>query len=375
MKKADSTQVRQELRQRYLEYIQNHVDGDRIPPMAEIRRALGVTNYMLMKCMNDLKREGVLFCTSRKTGVHLAPQRLRRKVVGLLIESGRPCEYISNAAWMEGFCHAFARRSDVYIRQVYTTKISNLPGLFKSLGLDALVILASEQTYRKLYAILPEEMRVRTIGCISQKWEPSAKWLENVIWRDRLRWIREYVSAAKRRGCRDFLLIFSGAEEDAQTPCRLLADEIRKQGLEWSSDRLIVGCNDLRKKIENLRQKYPLDAVCCSGVELQSRFFKILKDWQDYRPFMPQFGHNELFEEISNSPWLNTEIVSESEEDYELRLGMETGERAKTLAQNGRVFESYVFPKKYNRQETVNENTTEKLMKGEVISKVFNSAG
>ena len=79
---------------------------------------------------------------------------------------------------------------------------------------------------------------------------------------------------------------------------------------------------------------------------------------------MPQFGHNELFEEISNSPWLNTEIVSESEEDYELRLGMETGERAKTLAQDGRVFESYVFPKKYNRQETVNENTTEKLMKG-----------
>lgn len=347
MKKADSTRVRQELRQRYLEYVRNHVDGDRIPPMTEIRQALGVTNYMLMKCMNDLKREGVLFCTSRKTGVHLAPQRQRKKVVGLFIESGHPGEYISNAAWMEGFCHAFARRNDVYIRQVYTTKTANLPGLYKSLGLDALVILASDRQYRKLRAILPAEMLDRTIGCISQEWHPCAEWRENIIWRDRLRWAGEYVRAAKRRGCRDFLLIFSGAEEDARIPIRLLSDEIRKQGMEWSSDRLIIGCTNLRKKIEQLRKKYPLDAVCCSGIELQSQFFKLLKDWQEYRPFMPQFGHNELYEEIAGSPWLNAEIVSESEESYELRLGLETGERAKKMAQNGGTFESFIFQKKY----------------------------
>ena len=114
MKTAGSARKKVELRERLLKYASEHAENDRIPTVSELREALGVTNYLLLNCMNELIREGLLYRKSRKEGTFLAWHQ-KKYVIGLFEDCGGS-GFVDIPAWMSGFYRAFTRTDDFLLR-------------------------------------------------------------------------------------------------------------------------------------------------------------------------------------------------------------------------------------------------------------------
>ena len=340
MKKSDSALVRQNLRRRYLDYIQKHGSGNRVPRIVEIREALGVTNYMLMKCIKELRQEGLLVCNSRRNGIQLARNIRKRGVVGLFLDQGRSCDYFNSPTFLEGFFHVLGREPGVYIRCLHCPGPAKISGLFREFGLDNLVIVCENKFFSEVYESLSPALRSRTVFCMLDCDFPH-DYPENVISEDCFSWIREYVGAAVRRNCRSFIQLVSAPGSPS---IELFNEEIRRQGLEWSADRVVVGSHDLRRRIDSLRKKYHVDAVRCMS-PLQPTFFSLLKDWPDFRPYMPLYGYKFLAQIVQDSPWLNAEMISEDQEDYLYRMGLFTGEKIRDAIGGDLSFSHVMFPR------------------------------
>ena len=126
MKTAETARKKIELREKFLQYARAHASGERIPTMAEFRKALGVTNYMLSGCMNELVREGFLVRKSRREGTFLSVAP-KGKVIGLILEDGASNEYINQPGWMSGVCRAFCGAGDFHLRSIQLVRLENLP--------------------------------------------------------------------------------------------------------------------------------------------------------------------------------------------------------------------------------------------------------
>ena len=126
MKTPPENRKKIELRDRFLRYVQAHTDErDRIPTVAELREALGVTNYMLLRCMNELIREGQLYRKSRKEGTFLS-YHVKKHVIGLIDNSLCGRQYVDDPAWFSGFFRAFTKNTDFILRIVPCRKAPNM---------------------------------------------------------------------------------------------------------------------------------------------------------------------------------------------------------------------------------------------------------
>ena len=133
MKSGNSIRKKTELRERFMRYALTHAQGGRIPTVAEFRKALGVSNYMLLNCMNELTREGVIYKKSRKEGTFLTRGKTR-SVIGLIIEHGRENEYVNTGKNILRLENPDSLEISCFASAVYYTQV--IPGKTKVEILD-----------------------------------------------------------------------------------------------------------------------------------------------------------------------------------------------------------------------------------------------
>ena len=292
MKTTGTARKKVELRERFLKYAQEHAVNDRIPTVAEFRKALGVTNYLLLDCMNELVREGQIYRKSRKEGTFLSYHQ-KKYVVGLFDNTSGGKGFVDVPAWMSGFFRAFTRTEDFLLRIVPLSKAENLPEAIRQFGLDSVVWYTTASGNNPFVDSLPEPIRKKVIYASVCMKAPAAPLGEfNTIEIDHDYWPREYVRAAVRRGCRNFLMV-----SQPDRVCETMLDEMQKLGLSWHPECLISDPEELPEKLPELVRKYKINAVRCAG-GMQHCFALAVKDMPQFQPFMPVFGTETMYRQI-----------------------------------------------------------------------------
>ena len=358
MKTAGTARKKVELRERFLKYAQEHAVNDRIPTVAEFRKALGVTNYMLLDCMNELVKEGQIYRKSRKEGTFLSYHQ-KKYVIGLFDNTGGGKGFVDVPAWMSGFFRAFSRTEDFLLRIVPISKAENLPEAIRQFGFDSVVWYTNSHVSNPILGALPEEFRNKVLYAVVSMGVPEDSLPAfNTIEIDHDFWPREYVRAAVRRGCRNFLMI-----SPPNRICETMRDEMRKQGLQWHPECLISNPEELPKKLPELVRKYHIDAVRCAG-GMQHSFALAVKNMPGFHPFMPVFGSENIYRQMKEDyPWLNTAFIFEHLDDFYERLGLLTGKAAIELAVSGKIFKSRLIRMNYSKEyktEIQKQERTEK---------------
>ena len=345
MKTAGTARKKVELRERFLKYAQEHAVNDRIPTVAEFRKALGVTNYMLLDCMNELIKEGQIYRKSRKEGTFLSWHQ-KKFVVGLFDGSGEK-GFVNLPAWMSGFYRAFTRNEDFLLRIVPGARPEDLPAAVRQFGLDSVVWCSmSEKNQAAILDSLPKKIREKIICALVSTMPCPVPLTEfNSINVDYDYWPREYVRAAARRGCRCFLMV-----SQRDRICESMLDEMCVQGMEWHPECLVSDPDELPDKLPDLIRKYPIDAVRCAG-GMQHSFALAVKNMPGFHPFMPVFGSENIYRQMKKDyPWLNTAFLFEHLDDFYERLGLLTGKAAIELAVSGKVFKSRLIRMNYSKE-------------------------
>lgn len=322
------------LRARVLEYARNHAVQNRIPTVRELCRGMNVSKYMLLNCMNDLIREGILYRKSRKEGTYLANSP-GRKVIGLLMNGfSFRNDYLEQPPWLSGFCKAFMDKEHFFIRLLSLSPNSSLEDLIRQYDLKAVVICLRRDPEEIPLGKLSEEVLRKTIFSFYEfDTSPAGLSPFNTLLPDREFWCREYVREAFRRGCKRFVLL---GDDDFVNEAMI--DEMEKLGMEWSKDCRISSTARVKQSLDKLLEQYPVDAIRCGG-GYEVYLADYLRATPSFRPFLPLLDHaraQEYFKEIT--PAVPCAVLFESLGSFRERLGMECGLRAITLAQTGEVF-------------------------------------
>ena len=323
------------LREQFVKYVRVHAVNSRIPTVRELRQALEVSNYMLLNCMNDLIREGVLYRKSRKEGTYLAPV-FSRYVIGLMQAGAVRNDYLEQPGLMAGFCRAFMGRSNFFIRLISPPQNISLEEQIRKFGLSALVVRSAHDIRNIVAQDMSDEIRSRiicSVGGFDVRFDDLPEY--NVLVPDREYWPREDVRAAKRRGCRRFVLL--GKDDFVN---EVMIDEMHKQGMEWSDDCRISNPGRVNQMLEKLICQYPVDAVRCGGA-YESYLAEFFRATPSFRPFLPVL--DPVRAECvwgGISPAVNYTAIFETPDLFMERFGWECGIRAIELAQNGKAFPS-----------------------------------
>ena len=323
------------LREHFLKYAREHAVNSRIPTVRELRQALGVSNYMLLNCMNDLIREGVLYRKSRKEGTYLA-DNFSRYVIGLLLDGAVRNDYLEQPGWMSGFCRAFMGRSNFFIRLISLPQNMTLEEQIRKFGLSALVIRFDKEMKNIFPPDMSDEIRNRiicSVGGFDVRFDDLPQ--KNVLAPDREYWPREYVRAAVRRGCRRFVLL--GRDDFVN---EVMIDEMHKQGMEWSEDCRISNPGRIAPVLDKLIRKYRIDAIRCGGA-YESFLAEFFRKTPSFRPFLPvlnPFKAEGFWGDIQ--PAVHYTAIFETLDLFMERSGWECGVRAIELAQTGKAFPS-----------------------------------
>ena len=341
MKIGNSIRKKTELRERFMRYALAHAQDGRIPTVAEFRRALGVTNYMLLNCMNELTREGVIYKKSRKEGTFLSAGK-NKSVIGLIIEQGRENEYVNTPSWLSGFCGEFSHQSDFMLRLVQLPADGDKSALIRRLGLDMLVT-TTFSPYRKTQQSEDEKI-VYALTSMAENCHASLP-DHNVISVDEEFWIREFVRSGVRLGKKNFAII---------SPCdpisQVMINEIREQGLTWNPECHLSDVKTLKKKLPEIVKQYNIDAVRCTGRYLAD-FAAAVKKTHGFHPYFPYFGTEDVYRKIKNDyPHLECSFIFEHLDDFYTRLGKICAEKVFEAVRTGKSFSSEKIKINYSEQ-------------------------
>ena len=341
MRPANSSRKKTELRERFMHYAVEHAQDGRIPTVAEFRKVLGVSNYMLLNCMNELTKEGVIYKKSRKEGTFLSEGKTK-SVIGLVIEQGRENEYVNTPSWLAGFCGEFSHRSDFMLRFIQLPPDGDVSAVIRGLGLDMLVITSLSPFRNNQH---PEDNKI--IYSLTGMAENCRIKLpeNNVISVDEEFWIREYVRTGIKLGKKNFAVI---APNDMIAS--VMTDEIKRQGLNWNPDCHLTDLKTLKKKLPEIIQKYNIDAVRCAGRYL-SAFAEAAKKVPDFHPFFPYFGSEDAYRKLQQDyPWLKGSFIFEHLDDFYNRLGRITAQKVFETVRSGKMFSSVKIQINYSEQ-------------------------
>lgn len=356
MKTAESARKKVELRERFMHYATKHAENDRIPTVTELRKALGVTNYMLLNCMKELAREGLIYRKSRKEGTFLSVHK-KKYVVGFCDSHFEKQGFIDLPAWMSGFTRAFTRNEDFLLRFVRCSTLKKLPAVIRQYGLDTLVWYTSgPEDLRSSICSLPQEIQNKLIlAPVNIVHGTDTLPQYNAVGIDHDFWPREYVRAAIRHNCRSFLMV-SAKDRISQ----VMINEIRKQGLSFHEECFISSPGDMKEKLPRLIRKYKIDAVRCAG-GMQHSFALAIKAMPSFRPFLPFFGSEGIYQQMKRDyPWLNVYFLFEHLDDFYDRMGFLTGKAAFELIRNGKPFESQALKMNFSQAYTKMKSLTGK---------------
>ncbi len=335
MKRLDILNKRKCVRQRLLDYAASLPAGKRIPTVRELTEEFDCTVNMLQQCTGELVREGVFYHKSRKEGTFLRGKR--HYVIGLMLGTGVSCEYVNIPWWLSGFCQTI-HEPDIVIRTLQAPKLSDIPDLMRTLGLNSLVVtdIGEENAMKLLECLSPEERR-RTIVNIPnfQLSVPDVirRIPENLIYADQTDWICDYVRSGVRNGCRSFIQICAPNHVSES-----YIDEIRKHGLPWSDDRVITVKSEIRTRLPRLLRDFKVDAIRCAG-GWEDALAAELQKFPGFKPFVFAFGYSWFPEEFRKQyPWVRFHFVHEPLEDFYSRWGKMAGNEAIRIAEGGSPF-------------------------------------
>lgn len=323
------------LREHFLKYAKMHAVNNRIPTVRELRQALGCSNYMLLNCMNDLIREGVLYRKSRKEGTYLADDP-SRYVIGLLMEGAGRNDYLEQPGWMSGFCRAFMGQRNFFVRFISLMPNTSPEIPIRKFGLSVLVARPELNMKNIPPQDMPEELRRKIIFSLSGFnvcFDELPQ--ENTLAPDREYWPREYVRAALRRGCKQFVLL---GQDDFVN--EVMIDEMHKQGMAWEDECRITNPGRISQSLKKLIGKYPIDAIRCGGAyePYLAEFFRNNPSFRPFLPVLDQVKAEGFFGDIS--PAVPYTAIFETPDLFMERAGWECGIRAMELAQTGKTFPS-----------------------------------
>lgn len=341
MKNSSSVRKKTELRERFLRYAVEHAQNGRIPTVAEFRQVLGVSNYMLLNCMNELVKEGVIYRKSRKEGTFLSKGNTK-SVVGLVIEQGRENEYVNTPSWLAGFCGEFSCQSDFLLRMIQIPADGDISAVIRGLGLDALVILAGGRCFTA-----DEPHNCKVIHSLTGMTENYGIKLpsENTVSVDSEYWLREYVRSGVRLGRNNFVII---SPDDASTS--VMTDEIRKQGLVPDPECHLTDSKNLKKKLPALIKKYNINAVRCTG-KYHSDFAAAVKKISGFCPIFPYFATETVYQKLKeDSNCQECYHIFEHLNDFYNRMGKITAQKTIEMVLSGKQFPSEKIKMEFSTQ-------------------------
>lgn len=343
MKNSSSKKI--DLRARFLKYAQTHARNDRLPTVREMRQALGVTNYMLMNCMNELTREGIIYCPSRKEGTFFTSHH-KKYSVGLFMDNAGVYGGIGLPAWVSGFFQAFSYCDDFFVRMIPFSRKINLENVFRQYGLDAAVFYpGTEQNMHKYLSEIPGELKKRIITSVPKVITTQSLPEGNTICTDLDHWVREFVRSAIVHECRNFLFF-----SPPGIVCDILLDEIRKNDLPFHEECHIQSVEILQEKLPSLIRKYKINAVFCKG-GMYHQFASVIKGIPSFRPYMPLFGSENMYKLMKEEyPWMNASFIFEHLSDFYRRQGETAGKALMELARTGEGFPTIKLRMKHSEE-------------------------
>lgn len=340
MKNSSSVRKKTELRERFLRYAVEHAQDGRIPTVVELRQALGVTNYMLLNCMNELVKEGVIYRKSRKEGTFLSKGNTK-SVIGLVIEQGRENEYINTPSWLAGFCGEFSCQCDFLLRMIQLPADGDLGAVIRGLGLDALVILSGSR-----YCKADATYNAKIIHSMTGTTENYGILLppNNIISVDSEYWIREYVRSSVRINRCNFAAISPDDELNA-----VMVDEIRKQKLPWNAECHFADSRNFKKKLPEIIKKYNINAVRCTG-KYHFDFASAVKKISGFQAIFPYFASENIYRKLQNDCELDCFYVFEHLDDFYKRMGKITAQKTVEMIRSGKQFPSEKIKMEFSTQ-------------------------
>ena len=314
MKKGFS---KNEVRKALSDYIRTHAGTDRLPPLRDISRDLGVSIYLIRKHLDAMQREGILQ-TRNRIGMFLTPQQSQRQTVGIVFNPEWANPYIDFPDIYAGVISSLAQRFYL-IRTLSFKKLSDLPELVRSLGLTGIVWI--DKTAENLPVLMDRiSMKhgiplvlcgqnlfltrpfVKTANTVSLDWEELAK----------LR--ADYFVA---HDCRHIVYFAVNSPS-----LKLFRDELAKYGTELPDEMVISRADELEPRLSMMLRKHPIDGILVDGLAgFYENLFAFLHRHPDFRPLLSIEDNPQVRHQLRQYPDIEIAFQFESWRDFYFRLG------------------------------------------------------
>ncbi|MBE6370916.1 MAG: LacI family transcriptional regulator [Lentisphaerae bacterium] len=309
--------TKNEVRKALSDYIRTHAGTDRLPPLRDISRDLGVSIYLIRKHLDAMQREGILQ-TRNRIGMFLTPQQSQRQTVGIVFNPEWANPYIDFPDIYAGVISSLAQRFYL-IRTLSFKKLSDLPKLVRSLGLTGIVWI--DKTAVNL-PVLMDRISVKhgiplvlcgqnlfltrpfgkTTNTVSLDWEKLAK----------LR--ADYFVA---HGCRHIVYFAVNSPS-----LKLFRAELAKYGIELPDEMVISRADELGPRLSALRRKYPVDGILVDGLAgFYENLFAFLHQHPDIRPLLSIEDNPQVRNQLQLYPDIEIPFQFESWRDFYFRMG------------------------------------------------------
>ena len=318
-----------EVRKALSDYIRTHAGTDRLPPLRDISRDLGVSIYLIRKHLDAMQREGILQ-TRNRIGMFLTPQQSQRQTVGIVFNQEWTNPYIDFPDIYAGVISSLAQRFYL-IRTLSFKKLSDLPELVRSLGLTGIVWI--DKTAENLPVLMDRiSMKhgiplvlcgqnlfltrpfVKTANTVSLDWEELAK----------LR--ADYFVA---HGCRHIVYFAVNSPS-----LKLFRDELAKYGTELPDEMVISRADELEPRLSMMLRRHPIDGILVDGLAgFYENLFAFLHRHPGFRPLLSIEDNPQVRHQLRLYPDIGLTFQFESWRDFYFRMGEQTAamlERAMT---------------------------------------------
>lgn len=331
--------TKNEVRDALSDYIRKHAGTDRLPPLRDISRDLGVSIYLIRKNLNAMQREGILQSRNR-IGMFLTPQKFQRQTIGIVFNPEWANPYIDFPDIYAGVVSSLAQRYYL-IRNLSFKKLSDLPKLVKSLGLSGIVWI--DQSANNLPVLMDRislKHRIPLVLCgenlfltrlfdkttntVSQDWEELAKLRADY-----------FVS----RGSRQVIYFAVNLAS-----LKLFRAELARYGIILPDELVISQPDELRTRLPELIRKYTVDGILVDGGQgFYEPLFDFLHRHPGFKPLISIQDNPLVHYLLQQYSGIELSFQFESRHEFYYRLGERAAvmlDRAKTenLVQNSEKY-------------------------------------
>lgn len=332
--------LKDDVRSALIGYIRCHDSNGRLPPLRTMSRDLGVSIYLIRKHLDTLQREGVLKGRNR-IGMFLTPDRVRRVTVGLIVNPSHPFPYIDDPEIYSGLINALTRRFCL-LRTVGFKKISDLPGLARTLGLAGAVWAGPlPAELRSAMTLIRGKKPFPTVFCGQDFYDDNdISALSNTVSLDHEDLTRQRARHFAAHGVRDIVYFSSGT-----AALTLFRRELAEFGIRLPDKCVIPRADLLDVQLPELIRSRGVDGILVDGGSgFYEQLFAFLHRNPKFRPLLSIEDHPRVRIQMHRYPDVHIDFPFESWHDFHARLG----EQAADMLQRAMNGDPIQPPEKYS---------------------------